>query len=127
EMIEIVRNQVLPGLLNTDLDAFGDGIFEFGRRSGMMFEQIQNGPYYGAEAETLVNKIRKLGIRGVGQSSWGPCIFAVLNNDSEADDLIRWLDLNHEAPLSINKCRADNQGVRVEGVSGLPTSDSLIP
>ena len=127
EMIEIVRNQVLPGLLNTDLDAFGDGIFEFGRRSGMMFEQIQNGPYYGSEAEALVNKIRKLGIRGVGQSSWGPCIFAVLNNDSEADDLIRWLDLNHEAPLSINKCRADNQGVRVEGVSGLPTSDSLTP
>ena len=112
QMIDIVRNQVLPGLLKTDLDTFGEGIFEFGRRSGMMFSQIQKGPYYGAEAESLVNEIRGLGIRGVGQSSWGPCIFAVLKNDCEADDLINWLELNHEAPLSINKCRADNQGVR---------------
>ena len=78
----------------------------------MMFSQIQKGPYYGAEAESLVNEIRGLGIRGVGQSSWGPCIFAFLKNDCEADDLINWLELNHEAPLSINKCRADNQGVR---------------
>ncbi|MDA7875157.1 hypothetical protein N9A77_00185 [bacterium] len=112
KMIEIVRNQVLPGLLKTDLDTFGDGIFEFGRRSGMMFEKIQNGPYYGAEAESLVNKIRELGIRGVGQSSWGPCIFAVLNNDSEADHLMNWLESNHEGSLSMNKCRADNRGVR---------------
>lgn len=118
QMIQIVRNQVLPGLLKTDLDAFGDGIFEFGRRSGMMFEKIQNGPYYGAEAESLVNKIRKRGIRGVGQSSWGPCIFAVLNDDGEADDLMRWLKINHESPLLINKCRADNQGVRIERSCG---------
>jgi len=112
KMIEIVRNQVLPGLLRKDLETFGDGIFNFGRKSGMMFEKIQNGPYYGAKAESLVNKIRELGIRGVGQSSWGPCIFAVLNNDSEADTLMSWLELNHEDPLLMNKCRADNRGVR---------------
>jgi beta-ribofuranosylaminobenzene 5'-phosphate synthase len=111
-MIKIVRDHVLPGLLNEDLETFGNGIFEFGRRSGMMFEKIQNGPYHGTEAQSLVNKIRALGIQGVGQSSWGPCIFAVLNNDSEADELMAWLTTNHEGPLSLNKCQADNHGVR---------------
>ena len=44
--------------------------------------------------------------------------FAVLNDDGEADDLMRWLKINHESPLLINKCRADNQGVRIERSCG---------
>jgi beta-RFAP synthase len=110
EMIELVRKKIIPGVTQTDYDLFANGVFEFGHRSGMMFEQIQNGPYNGSTLEGLVHKLREFGVPATGQSSWGPCVFSVTSNDEQANQLVEFLRTQTEFDCQLNIAKADNVG-----------------
>ncbi|MFK7767028.1 MAG: beta-ribofuranosylaminobenzene 5'-phosphate synthase family protein [Mariniblastus sp.] len=112
-MIEIVRTKMIPGVTQTDYDLFADGVFEFGRRSGMMYEPIQNGPYNGHSIEKLVNEIRSFGVPAVGQSSWGPCVFAITRDDETANKLVSFVRANYSDQCDVEITRADNQGAEL--------------
>lgn len=70
-----------PALLEHDLAAFGDALFEFNRRAGLLFQKSQGGPYGSPGAEEMIETLRRHGLRGAGQSSWGPTLFAVGERD----------------------------------------------
>jgi beta-RFAP synthase len=72
---------MLPAVAGRDLDTFGEALFEFNRRVGEAFAAVQGGPYASQRLAELVDFIRGHGVRGVGQSSWGPAIFAVATQD----------------------------------------------
>ena len=71
---------MLPALHEKDLAAFGEALYEFNRRVGEMFRSVQGGIYSHALAGEVVAYLRGEGVHGVGQSSWGPGIFAVVDN-----------------------------------------------
>ncbi|MCH2181929.1 MAG: hypothetical protein MK108_07985 [Mariniblastus sp.] len=115
KMIELVRGQIVPALAASDYDSFAEALYEYGYGAGDHFSGIQNGPYNGPVATELVRKIRDLGVAATGQSSWGPCIFAIARDDEQArtlidalqDDVARGqLDGNFRFLLT----RADNSG-----------------
>ncbi|MBM3980411.1 MAG: beta-ribofuranosylaminobenzene 5'-phosphate synthase [Planctomycetes bacterium] len=66
-----------------DLCDFGDAVHEFNRKAGEPFAAAQGGPYAGPEVASLIEDVRAAGVRAVGQSSWGPTVFAVVP-DSDA-------------------------------------------
>jgi beta-RFAP synthase len=68
---------MLPALLERDLATFGAALHEFNRRAGEWFEPWQGGPYSSRTAHELIDWLRQQGIRGAGQSSWGPAVFAI--------------------------------------------------
>jgi beta-ribofuranosylaminobenzene 5'-phosphate synthase len=39
--------------------------------------------------EQFVRQLRRIGIEGVGQSSWGPTVFALCESEHAAEDLLR--------------------------------------
>jgi beta-RFAP synthase len=78
---------MLPALVERDLEAFGEALYEFNARVGQAFATVQGGTYAHPRLAELVSFIRQQGIRGIGQSSWGPTIFAVAANDGVAADL----------------------------------------
>ncbi len=78
---------VLPALAEGDLEAFGEALFEFNVRVGEAFARVQGGPYAGPRVAELVAFLRGQGARGVGQSSWGPAVFAVVGDEGRAADL----------------------------------------
>jgi beta-RFAP synthase len=80
---------MLPAAAAGDLDAFGDAVYEFNRRAGEPFAAAQHGPYASPELAELVRKLRLLGVRGVGQSSWGPTVFAVVGSQDNAARVVR--------------------------------------
>src|SRR5262249_39568616 len=80
---------MLPALAERDLAAFGEALYEFNRRAGEPFRRIQGGPYASPEMEELIEWLRGLGARGVGQSSWGPTVFAVVGGAEAAEALSR--------------------------------------
>jgi beta-RFAP synthase len=86
---------MLPALAERDLDAFGAALFEFNARAGQAFAAFQGGTYGSPAVAELVSYLRGAGVRGVGQSSWGPTVFAVVRDRNEADeragDLLRKL------------------------------------
>jgi predicted sugar kinase len=78
---------MLPALQGHDLPAFGEALYDFNLRAGHAFAAVQGGPYASRRAAELVAFLRRQGIRGVGQSSWGPAIFAVAEDSARAVDL----------------------------------------
>jgi beta-RFAP synthase len=87
---------MLPALVERDLPAFGEALYEYNARAGEPFRAVQGGPYC-AEASELVAWLRSQGVTGVGQSSWGPTVFAIVGDDERATALLatarlRWGD-----------------------------------
>lgn len=80
---------MLPALQEGDLDAFGEALYDFNVRAGHTFAAVQGGSYANQQIADLVAFVRHLGIRGVGQSSWGPAVFAVAEDPPRALDVAR--------------------------------------
>lgn len=75
---------MIPALVAEDLPAFGEAVHEFNRLAGEPFAAAQGGPYAGTEVEELIATLRQMGLHGVGQSSWGPSVFAIVGDEAEA-------------------------------------------
>ena len=78
---------MLPALVEQDCQAFGESLYDFNRRVGEMFAPVQGGPYSHPIVAELVEFIRREGVPGVGQSSWGPTVFAVVADEERAGAL----------------------------------------
>lgn len=79
-----VSAELLPAVADADFARFSESLYRFGREAGLCFAARQGGAFAGPQVTELVGVIRSLGVRGAGQSSWGPTVFALLENESEA-------------------------------------------
>jgi beta-RFAP synthase len=86
-LCRLVLLGMLPALADGDLEAFGEALFDFNARVGEAFARVQGGAYAGPRVAELVAFLRGQGARGVGQSSWGPAVFAVVGDEGRAADL----------------------------------------
>jgi beta-RFAP synthase len=86
-LCRLVLLGLLPALVERDLAAFGEALYDFNARSGEMFAPVQGGIYATPAVAEVVGFVRRLAVKGVGQSSWGPTVFAVVENDDRATDL----------------------------------------
>jgi beta-RFAP synthase len=106
--------QLLPALVERDFKDFGEALFEFNTLAGRAFIKVQGGTYAHPFIAELIQFIRRQGFAGAGQSSWGPAVFAVANDESAARDLAclvrRVFDLQEDDILVTTAC---NQGARV--------------
>jgi beta-RFAP synthase len=110
---------VLLGLLPTaaegDLAAFGEALYEFNRQVGEAFRPVQGGTYAHPRSAEIVAFARSLGVRGVGQSSWGPALFAVTADADHGANLATRLRQRFAlGPDEVLVTAADNEGARVE-------------
>ncbi len=87
-LCRLVLLGLVPALVERDLPAFGAALFDFNARAGAAFAAEQGGTYAGPRVAEVVAFARGLGVRGVGQSSWGPAVFAVVEDDERAADLV---------------------------------------
>jgi predicted sugar kinase len=79
---------MLPALAEADLEAFGESLYDFNARAGEAFAGVQGGVYSGPRVAECVAFLRGEGVRGVGQSSWGPTVYAVVGDADRAADLL---------------------------------------
>lgn len=79
-----VSSELLPAARAGDYERFSESLYRFGREAGMCFAARQGGPFASPRIEQLVHTIRDLGVRGAGQSSWGPTVFALLESAAAA-------------------------------------------
>jgi beta-RFAP synthase len=82
---------ILPAAQRGDLRAFSDSVYRYGRQAGMCFAAYQGGPFANPTLASWVERARKLGVRGVGQSSWGPTLFGILPSEEAAVRFARGL------------------------------------
>ncbi|HEV3115948.1 MAG TPA: beta-ribofuranosylaminobenzene 5'-phosphate synthase family protein [Gemmataceae bacterium] len=107
----LILRDLLPAVVENDLQAFGAAVYTFNRRVGSMFASLQGGIYSHPRTAELVSFIRGEGIAGVGQSSWGPAVFAIVEDDDRANNLVQ----NVEKQFALRRTdlivtRARNEG-----------------
>jgi beta-RFAP synthase len=85
---QLAESSIVPAAEQDDLEAFGEALFEYGRLAGECFASVQGGPYASTEIAACVDTLRRLGVRGVGQSSWGPTVFAIAADEAHAEEII---------------------------------------
>ncbi|MAV38287.1 MAG: beta-RFAP synthase [Planctomycetaceae bacterium] len=93
-----LRQNLLPAAAQGAFTAFSQSLFRYGQLAGSCFATQQGGSYNGPRLTQLVHQILEMGVEGVGQSSWGPTLFALLPTLAEAqafcDKLRRLPDLD---------------------------------
>ena len=98
ELCRLALLELVPAVLEADFDACGEALYDFGRQVGEYFAPVQGGVYADPAMRGLATHLRRSGIRGVGQSSWGPTMFILCRNESKADELSR--DVSRDARWS---------------------------
>ena len=114
ELCREIMLGLLPAAVEADCDSFGESLYRYGRLAGSCYRSVQGGAYGSPRLEALVQRARELGARGVGQSSWGPTVFALLPEQSAAVHFVERLRQAPEgAQLSALIAAPDNTGAQV--------------
>jgi len=77
----LVLMALLPALADADLEAFGRALDEIQDVTGRWFTTVQGGTFARGPSADLVRRLRDWGAVGVGQSSWGPAVYGVVDGD----------------------------------------------
>jgi beta-RFAP synthase len=75
-----VATEMVPAARAGQFDRFSQSVWRFSRQAGLCFAAVQGGPFAGPRIDRWVEAIRAGGVEGVGQSSWGPLVFALVEN-----------------------------------------------
>jgi beta-RFAP synthase len=106
---------LLPALVELDFKSFGEALFDYNSLAGEAFTKAQGGTYASPRITELIQFIRGQGIAGVGQSSWGPTVFAIVEDESRGEKVARQVretfGLQENEVLVTTAC---NQGATVK-------------
>jgi beta-ribofuranosylaminobenzene 5'-phosphate synthase len=83
----MVDEHMLPALQHADLLAFGMHMQELQAYNGDYFAPIQGGRYASKDVAQTLDWLQSNGAPCVGQSSWGPTGFAILETQQQAERL----------------------------------------
>jgi beta-ribofuranosylaminobenzene 5'-phosphate synthase len=115
QLCRLVLMQVLPAVADAQLPTASRGLSEIQRIVGDHFAPAQGGRYTSAAVAEALAWFEQRGYAGVGQSSWGPTGFALIESENAARRLVReaqsCLD---ERAVRLQIVRARNYGGMVE-------------
>lgn len=119
-LASLLKNGIVPAVLARDFPAFADAVTEYGYQSGLYYSDAAGGAYASSAATAIVDRIRGLGQFAVGQSSWGPTIFAIGPSEKDANWLVEKLAQGEDdVACHAEVVSVDNVGMRVRGLSKL--------
>jgi predicted sugar kinase len=116
--------QALPALAERDIQKFGSAIGELQRVTGDYFAPAQGGRFASPAVAEALAWFESRGIAGVGQSSWGPTGFAIVDAESRANELVRdararW---GEAGPLQFMGCGGRNRGADIQDIQSVSVS-----
>lgn len=116
ELCRLVLLCALPGVVQADLNAFGEAIGRIQARVGDHFAAVQGGRFASPGISSVLEWLGSRGLNAVGQSSWGPTGFAVCPSDATAIHLKAEAEarFGRKFGLDFAVTRARNQGADVE-------------
>lgn len=112
-LIDSVTCGMIAGIEENDYLAFEKSLERLQASAIKLFGRFQEGAASSENGRKILRHLRRIGVRAVGQSSWGPTLFAVLPSQSSADTLaekligLRWVD-------SAVVTRISNRGFQTE-------------
>jgi beta-ribofuranosylaminobenzene 5'-phosphate synthase len=77
----LVLMGLLPALADADLETFGATLSAIQAINGRWFEPVQGGTFAPGPSEELIRRMKEWGAAGVGQSSWGPTVYGIVDGE----------------------------------------------
>jgi len=84
QLRRLAEQELLPALAAGDAAQFSRSVYAYNRMAGSLFASVQGGPYRNAVIAEAVDGLRRLGVQGAGQSSWGPTVFGFVQDPDQA-------------------------------------------
>lgn len=110
-LCRLVMMSLLPALVERDLFEFGRAVSELQRIVGDHFAPAQGGRFSSTVVSAALSRLEAEGIRCVGQSSWGPTGFAVVEAEAIAWNAVALLKKQFAGGgLEFVVCRGRNRG-----------------
>jgi beta-ribofuranosylaminobenzene 5'-phosphate synthase len=114
----LVLTALLPGLLAGDIEEFGVALTQIQREVGAIFAAQQGGVFH-PRAAPLVDALHHLGVTAVGQSSWGPSVYGIVDGPELAVEVAERLRGAAGAGTEVSVVDFDRRGGWVgRGVPG---------
>ena len=114
ELRSRVLNHALPALESRDFDGFTAEVGHLQARMGAYFASLQGGPIVSSGVAKVLDWVATQGLKGIGQSSWGPTGFVFVRSESEGTSLLENLQsLGGSAGLRFQLVRGRNQGAEI--------------
>lgn len=112
----MLQQHMLPALQRADLLAFGAYMQDLQAYNGDYFAPIQGGRYASQDVADALAWLQANGTACVGQSSWGPTGFAILETAQQAENLKHQVQLAFAGKpnISFEVCRGKNTGAGIE-------------
>jgi beta-RFAP synthase len=111
----LIIMKLLPGLMEHDIHSFGEALSKIQMVVGDNFSSVQAGRYGSSIAAKGVEYLRKLGAYGMGQSSWGPAIYGLFQ-EQEAKEA-KWkfrMFLQDSVGGKVFTAKANNKGAYIK-------------
>ncbi|MGE0378383.1 MAG: beta-ribofuranosylaminobenzene 5'-phosphate synthase family protein [Planctomycetaceae bacterium] len=86
-LCRIVLTELLPAVRSANFDDFSEAVFDYGSRVGEFFRSVQGGTFGDSQTDELIRQLTRHGARGVGQTSWGPTLFAFVASARQGEEL----------------------------------------
>jgi beta-ribofuranosylaminobenzene 5'-phosphate synthase len=114
EICRCTLMQILPGAVEADIEAFGDGVARIQEVLGDHFAPVQGGGrFISAPVNRVAARLKALGARGIGQSSWGPTGFAFASDPDQAQFLAQRAGVDRKSGVEIRICSARDHGAEI--------------
>jgi beta-RFAP synthase len=84
----LVLMALLPAVADGDIDQFGRTLSEIQEITGRWFAPAQGGTFAPGPGRALVRQLAEWGAAGVGQSSWGPTVYGIVDGALMAAQLV---------------------------------------
>jgi beta-RFAP synthase len=117
----LVLTSLLPGLLAGDIEEFGVALTQIQQEVGTIFAAQQRGVFH-PRAAPLVEALHTLGVIAVGQSSWGPSVYGIVEGPERAAEMADRLRRAAGAGTKVSVVDFDRRGARLG--PGTPGQDS---
>jgi beta-ribofuranosylaminobenzene 5'-phosphate synthase len=119
EICRLVLMQLTPGLIESDIEAFGAALTQIQSVVGAHFAAAQGGtPWTSPAVGRVVQSLREAGAYGIGQSSWGPTGFAFAPSQEIAQHLYdSSIGAARAEGLEIVIAEGRNRGASVEKIA----------
>jgi len=108
----LLLTALLPGLVTGDIGEFGAALSEIQREIGSIFATRQGGVFH-PRAAPIVEALEALGVGAVGQSSWGPTVYAIVDGPERAADVADQLRAVTDAATDVRVVDFDRRGAWV--------------
>ncbi|EIJ42512.1 beta-RFAP synthase [Beggiatoa alba B18LD] len=116
-LCRLILMQALPALALAELNRFGLAIAELQRVVGDHFADAQGGRFSSPSVARVLAYLEQNGIVGVGQSSWGPTGFAIVESQTQAEQLLKQLQNQFTTVttgLNFVICKGKNEGGSIQ-------------